>query len=78
MFHRKYKKVLVISQHQFYTAEKAEIVEEDNKDVVYNTMFSVKGEWNKLPDYSRGWINLSGLKISSRKQNFQGSTSLRQ
>ena len=35
--------------------------------MVYDTMFSVKGDWDKVPDYSRGWVNLSGLKLSTKK-----------
>jgi hypothetical protein len=66
--HRKYRKVLVVSQHEFYTAEKGEILEEEGQAVAYNTAFSVKGEWPKLADYSRGWLNLGGLRVSSRKE----------
>ena len=51
------------------------MVEEEGKEVVYDTMFSVKGDWDKVPDYSRGWVNLSGLKLSTKKEKFE-STSL--
>lgn len=40
-------------------------------------MFSVKGEWDKLADYSRGWLNLSGMRVSMRKEE-EGETSLRE
>jgi len=39
-------------------------MEEEGKEVVYSTVFSVKGDWPKLVDYSRGWVNLTGLRIS--------------
>jgi len=41
--HRCYKKILVINQHDFYTAEKSELLEEDGHQVAYNIVFSVKG-----------------------------------
>lgn len=43
VFHRKYKKILVINQHEFYNAEKAVLIQEEGSEVVYNTIFSVKG-----------------------------------
>lgn len=64
MYHRKYKKILVVNQHDFYTAEHAQTVTENNAEVAYNTLFSVKGEWEKLSDFSRGWINLAGLRVA--------------
>lgn len=64
---RKYKKVLVINQHEFYTAEKSEMVVEKGREVAYTTVFSVKGDWSKVADHCRGWINLAGVKVSVQK-----------
>ena len=75
--HRKYKKVLVINQHEFYTGEKSELIQEIGTDVAYTTVFSVKSDCNKLADHSRGWINLAGLKASIKKEHEEeASTSL--
>ncbi len=62
--HRYYKKILVIQQHDFITAEKCESVMEGNSLNSYNTVFSVKGEWEKVEDHSRGWIHLAGLRAA--------------
>ena len=51
--HRFYKKILVIQQHDFITAEKCESFIEKKSAVAYNTIFSVKGDWQKVKDHSR-------------------------
>lgn len=76
VYHRKYKKVLVIGQHEFYTAEKTEVVEEEGCEVGYHTCFSVKGEWKKVADHSRGWVNLAGLRLVAKKEQSKPSNSL--
>jgi len=39
------------------------MLEEGGQPVVYSTVFSVKGDWNKVADYSRGWVNLAGVRV---------------
>ena len=60
---REYKKVLVINQHQFYTGERSEVVEEEGRGFVgYQVAFGVKGEWPVAGEWSLGWVNLAGSR----------------
>lgn len=40
---------------------------EKGREVAYTTVFSVKGDWSKVADHCRGWINLAGVKVSVQK-----------
>lgn len=45
--------------------------------MVYNTVFSVEGEWEKAADHNRGWVHLAGLRASIETNELEHSTSLR-
>ena len=43
-------------------------MQEKGVETAYCTVFSVKGDWNKVADHSRGWVNLAGMKATIHKE----------